>query len=287
MQKNRTNSTTMICLWQVILCSLIFAWMDGHSTWAFDPNSTDAAAIMKAVEDRPTGDKVKSRLEMSIIDADGRTRKRSVISRAMDFEGGTKQLMMFESPEDVRNTGLLSVDYEDGNKDDDQWLYLPSLHKSTRISSGDKSGSFMGTDLSFADMTQADPSHYSYKILKASTAVKMNGKAEDCWLIESRPKTKKAKEETGYLKSHVWVSKSKLMPLQVKSWVREGKKLKYIQFRKIKKVDNIWTAHRIVARTKKGKKVQSTTILDFTEMKFNQADVVADLFVQSRLKRGL
>ena len=62
--------------------------------------------------------------------------------------------MIFESPSDVQNTGLLSVDY-DGAKDDDQWLYLPSLHKATRISSGDKSGSFMGTDFTYSDMTQA------------------------------------------------------------------------------------------------------------------------------------
>ena len=74
----------------------------------------------------------------------------------MEFDKGTRQLMMFESPADVRNTGMLSIDYKDGNKDDDQWLYLPSLNKSTRISSGDKSGSFMGTDLSYADMTRAD-----------------------------------------------------------------------------------------------------------------------------------
>ena len=40
-------------------------------------------------------------------------------------------------PGDVANTGLLSIDYDDGAKDDDQWLYLPSLKKTTRISSGD------------------------------------------------------------------------------------------------------------------------------------------------------
>ena len=32
--------------------------------------------------------------------------------------------MRFSAPADVKNTGLLSVDYDDGAKDDDQWLYL-------------------------------------------------------------------------------------------------------------------------------------------------------------------
>lgn len=248
---------------------------------------TDARAIMDKVEARVDGDQSKSRLVMKIIDKDGRTRERVVQSRSLDFPEGTKQLMYFESPADIRGTGLLSIDYEDGTKDDDQWLYLPSLHKSTRISSGEKSGSFMGTDLSFSDMTSADPDHYDYKIIKESVSIKLDDKEEECWVIESRPKTEKAKNETGYVKSQIWVSKEKMMPLQIKSYIRKGKKIKYIQFKEIKKLDDLWTAHTIVARTTRGKTVESTTILQFSEMSYNNADVTPELFVQSRLEQGL
>ena len=251
----------------------------------FDPK--DPRSIMNEVEARVNGDKSKNRLVMKIIDKDGRTRERVVQSRGLDFPGGTKQLMYFESPADIRGTGLLSVDYDDGERDDDQWLYLPSLHKSTRISSGEKSGSFMGTDLSFSDMTSADPDHYDYKILKDSVKIKLGDAPEECWVIESRPKTEKAKSETGYVKSQVWVSKEKMMPVQIKSFIRKGKKIKYIQFKNIKQVDGLWTAHTIVARTTRGKSVESTTILQFSEMSYNNQDVTADLFVQSRLERGL
>ena len=248
---------------------------------------TDARVIMDKVEGRADGDRSKSRLVMKIIDKDGRTRERIVQSRALDFPEGSKQLMYFESPADIRGTGLLSIDYEDGTKDDDQWLYLPSLHKSTRISSGEKSGSFMGTDLSFSDMTSADPEHYDYKVIKESVAVKLDGGKEECWVIESRPKTEKAKKETGYVKSQVWISKEKMMPVQIKSYIRKGRKIKYIQFKDIKKVDDLWTAHTIIARTTRGKTVESTTILQFSEMSYNNADVTPDLFVQSRLEQGL
>lgn len=251
----------------------------------FDPK--DPRSIMNEVEARVNGDKSKNRLVMKIIDKDGRTRERVVQSRGLDFPGGTKQLMYFESPADIRGTGLLSVDYDDGKRDDDQWLYLPSLHKSTRISSGEKSGSFMGTDLSFSDMTSADPDHYDYKILKDSVKIKLGDAPEECWVIESRPKTEKAKSETGYVKSQVWVSKEKMMPVQIKSFIRKGKKIKYIQFKNIKQVDGLWTAHTIVARTTRGKSVESTTILQFSEMSYNNKDVTADLFVQSRLEQGL
>jgi len=247
------------------------------------PETTDAKAIMDAVESQAKLDKIKSRIVMSITDKARRKRERAVRSMSMVFEGGTRQLMLFESPADVRNTGLLSVDYDDGAKDDDQWLYLPSLHKSTRISSGQKSGSFMGTDLSYSDMTKNDPAHFEYVVLKQS--VKAGG--EPCWVIESRPKTQKAKDETGYVKSHVWVSKSKLIPVQVKAWVREGRKLKFIKFGDVKQLGGIWVPHKIMAKTVRGKEVQSTTVIQITEQTINNADVVADKFTQRQLEAGL
>ena len=159
---------------------------------AIAPDSTDPKAIMQAVEDRPTGDKSKGRLVMTIIDKSGRKRQRVVASRTLEFTEGSRQIMVFESPADVKGTGLLSIHYDDGDKDDDQWLYLPSLHKSTRISSGNKSGSFMGSDLSYADMTRADPVHYDYAVIGQDVDVD----GEKCWQIETRPKTDKAKKET-------------------------------------------------------------------------------------------
>ncbi len=250
---------------------------------AVDANSTDPQAIMAAVEDRAEGDKVKAKMSIVITDRAGRERTRVVQTRAIDFAGGRKQLMIFESPADVRNTGLLSVDYDDGGKDDDQWLYLPSLNKSTRISSGDRSGSFMGTDLSYADMTRADPKHYEYTIIQQSAQVD----GAECWLMESRPKTDKARTETGYLKSHIWVDKKRLMPLQVKAWVRKGKKLKFIKFGDIKVIEGLNIPHKISAMTKRGKKRESTTVIQFSNFSLNNADVSDEGFNQRALEKGL
>ena len=274
------------------LCCLLSAQIAFADTNVATPevDLTNPRSIMDAVQDRATGDKVMSQLEITIIDKDGRKRKRTVTSRALDFKDekikGTKQIMIFKDPSDIKGTGLLSIDYDDGAKEDDQWLYLPSLKKATRISSGDKSGSFMGTDLSYADMTQSDPDHYEYKMLKTSAKVKMGPNIEECWLIESRPKTKKAKEETGYVKSLVWVSKEKMMPIQIKAMIRKGKKTKYIQFREIKKVNNLWTAHAIIARTKRGKTTESTTTLVFQNMSYNNSKVVPSDFSLERLEQG-
>ncbi len=250
---------------------------------ALPADTSDPMAIMQAVDARPDGDKMVARMRMTITDGKGRKRERIMQNRALEVAGARKSLTLFESPPDVRNTGLLSVDWDASDKDDDQWLYLPSLHKSTRISSGDKSGAFMGSDFSYADMTALGIDQFTYKLLKPSITVG----GEDCWLIEARPKTAKAKEETGYLKSHTWISKAKLMPIQVKAWIREGKRLKYIKFAQIKQVEGIWIPHRLSARTMRGKSVASTTVIEYLSLTLNEASVVEDDFTQRRLEKGL
>jgi hypothetical protein len=250
---------------------------------AISPGETDPRKIMDAVESQPELDRVNRRMALKVMDGAGRERTRVIQSRSMLFDGGRKQLVLFEQPADVRNTGLLSIDYDDGAKDDDQWLYLPSLKKSTRISSSGKSGSFMGTDLSYSDMTSQDPESFDYSLVSASQAVD----GEDCWVIEARPRTAKAKKETGYVKSHIWVSKSKLMPLQIKNWVKKGKKLKFIKFGDFKKIGATWVAQKILAQTKRGAKVQSKTVMIFKEIQADQPSVTESLFTQRSLEQGL
>ncbi|MEE2645000.1 MAG: outer membrane lipoprotein-sorting protein [Myxococcota bacterium] len=267
----------------IYIPSLTFIFFASTSAAApISPDSRDARAIMEAVESQPEGDQSKGRLVMTITDNAGRSRQRVVQSRAMNFAEGRKQLMRFESPADVRNISLLSVDFKSGDRDDLQWLYLPSMSKLTRISSGEKSGSFMGTDLSYSDMTEADINHYDYRLVKPEVVIR----GEPCWQIESRPKTQRARDETGYVKTHIWISKSKLVPLQLKAWVREGRRLKYIQFRDYKQIDGLWVAQLILAQTRKGRQVESSTSLKFTELSFGNSDVIESLFQQNRLEQG-
>ncbi|MCA9525151.1 MAG: outer membrane lipoprotein-sorting protein [Myxococcales bacterium] len=247
------------------------------------PEETDPVKIMTAVQNRTEGDKVRARMVMTIGDQAGRERTRALQSRTMLFPEGKRQILVFDDPVDVKGTGFLSMDYDDGDRDDDQWLWLPSLHKTTRISAGEKSGSFMGTAFSYADMTEQDPKHWEYTLLQASVPVD----GEDCWLIEAKPKTKKAEDETGYLKTQTLVSKAKMLPLKVKAWVKKGKKIKLIAFEDIKQVDGIWVAHTLKAKVMKGDDLDLSTVIKFTEMSFNNADVTEALFTEAQLAKGL
>lgn len=243
----------------------------------------DAGKIMRSVEARNEGQRLSSRMQMVVVPSSGRKVTRKMRNFRLAGDDMAKRVLLFESPADERNTGLLIFDYEDRDRSDDQWLYLPSLRKSTRISGGDKSGAFMGSDFTFSDMTKQHAANYTYKLLKPSAKV---GK-EDCWLIEARPKTDRIKSETGYLKSELWVSKDKLMVVQIKAWVSSGKKIKLIKLDDIRNVDGVWVPHKLAARTMRGAKVESTTFLTVSDVKANDGALKDGDFTQRRLEQGL
>jgi outer membrane lipoprotein-sorting protein len=251
---------------------------------AVGPEATDPVAIMRAVEGRAEGDRMSARMTMTVKDAAGREKVRVVRARAMEQAGSRRALMLFESPPEDRNTGLLTVDHDAPGRADDQWLYLPSLARSTRISGAGRSGSFLGSDLTYADMTGKDVNDYVYTLEQASVKVG----DEDCWLIASRPKSSKVRDETGYERSQIWVSKSKLMPVQVKAWLTSGRKVKQLRFVDIVKQDGVWVAKRIMVRTLDAAgAVESTTTLVWSELRFGDAGVSESDFTERRLEKGL
>ena len=121
-----------------------------------------ALEIMRQVDAVDDGDNRTARMSMTLIDRDGSTRTRQLQTFLKDRGRDTLNLMFFLSPANVRNTGFLTHDFRDPDRDDDQWLYLPELRKTKRIAGSSKSQSFMGTDFSFADMTRRVTEEWNY-----------------------------------------------------------------------------------------------------------------------------
>lgn len=239
-----------------------------------------AREIMQKVEDRDDGDNGTSEMEMLLIDKNGKERLRKIRRFMKDKGKDTLLLMFFLHPADVKNTGFLTYDYDDPSKDDDQWLYLPALRKTKRIASSDKSGSFMGSDLTYADITSKDLEDYQYKILKEDEVY-----GKKVWVIESIP-NKRAQDETGYTKSIVFVRQDNYVVVRAVNWVKAGKKLKYFDVKNLELIDGIWVATEIRVTTKKGGRTLHKTILRFHNVKFNQ-NLSENLFTVRRLEKGL
>jgi hypothetical protein len=237
--------------------------------------------IAQKVHDRDDGDNVTSDMKMILIDKNKYKRVRELKSFSKDKGEDTLKLLFFLSPADVKNTGFLTYDYEDSNKDDDQWLYLPELQKVKRIASSDKSSSFMGSDFSYSDMTKKNVQDYTYKIMKEPTV-----RGHKTWQMLVTPKTQKTINETGYTKSIMFVRQDNFVVIQSLNYIKLGKKLKYMMVTGLEKIDGIWSVTKMQAITKKGKKTLHKTILEFSDIKYNQ-NLKESFFKTRTLESGI
>ena len=115
----------------------------------------------------------------------------------------------FTHPRDIKGTALLS--WEQKDREDDQWMYLPDLKKMQRIAGSNKKKYFMGTDFTFVDLESEQIEDYDYKCLQLKKCAKAV-----CYEIEATPKDKKIQRNTGYKRRVLLIRKSPLITLRVK-----------------------------------------------------------------------
>lgn len=242
-----------------------------------------ARAIMEEVDARNDGDNQTADMQMVLIDKRGYERIRKIATFKKDKGEDTYRLMFFLHPPDVEDTAFLTYDYDDPDKDDDQWLYLPALRKTKRIATSDKSGSFMGSDLNYSDMTSRDLDDYDFRFYEKQKESEVRG--NKVWIIWSTPRAKEVIDETGYKKSLLFIRPDIDMVVRAIHWDQDGGYLKYVDMRKIEKIDGIWVATDTLVTKKRGNATEHRTVLTLENVHFNR-DLDFDLFTIRRMEKG-
>jgi len=228
---------------------------------------------MVKVEERPDGDEQRSIMKMTLINKRGKKRERSILVYAKDYGKDSKSLMYFMSPADVKGTGFLSWEYDNPEKDDDQWLYLPALKRVRRISGSSKNEYFMGTDFTYDDMGDRNVDEDTHTLLREEEV-----EQHACWVVESQPKDK----DYMYSKRLSWIRQDALVGVKVEFYDRRGSLLKTLTASNIKKQDGIWTAFKMEMENVQEK---HTTIIELKEIQYN-IGIKDSLFRVSTLERG-
>ncbi len=240
-----------------------------------------ARTIMEKVDARDDGDNMTADVDMVLIDKNNHERRREMKIFTKDKGVDTLKLQFFLSPADVKDTGFLTVDYYAGEKDDDQWLYLPDLHKTKRIATSDKSSAFMGSDFSYADMTDRVLDEWTYTLLKEGA---ING--DKIWLIQALPVSEVVENRYGYKKSILFVRQDIFLVARAIHILNEGKKIKYMESKKIEQIDGIWVATERWMKTTVSKRTTHRTILKWENIKFN-TPLDEGYFSIRQLEKGL
>jgi hypothetical protein len=240
--------------------------------YALDNN---AERIMEKVYARKASETIEQDMQLSKINKYNNTKNMHIHMYKKSYGKDKYTTMFFVSPADIKGTSFLSYDYINSNKDDAQWVFLPTLKKIKRVPISSKSSSFMGSDFSYFDMTERNMKDYKYSLDKDD---------KKYWMIKATPKTDKIKNESGYVKTILKIRKDNYVIIGSINFLLKGG-IKYFN-KKIIFRKNVWVPKELMMTTKINKKTIHKTIISFKNIKVN-INLSDRWFTTRRLEKGL
>jgi len=236
-----------------LLVSVMAAYAGAETTLTVDE------IMDKVDETSPDFSTQKTTSEMILVDKDGKEEIREMIMFSQKVENDQKNtLVRFLSPKSVKGVTLLNIN--DGEK---IYLYMPAYNKPRRIAGSSKGEEFMGTGLSYEDMSMDyKDKNYEKKLLEET---------DNEYIIEVLP----SGEDVSYKKIILTVDKEKFYAKKVEFYkVSENltKTLEIVQIQ-IDDNDKITPIELVFTDLEKNQK----TKIVIKEMEYN-VDLSSDFF---------
>ena len=178
----------MRCFYSLFFFSLIGC---GSAVFAadspLDSNITAREIVSKCNYKTPGSDQ-RSRLTIVLRDQDGKEHKNVYRRYWKDYQNqqniADKMLLVTEYPPDAQGMAFMRWGYTpEASQSAEQWIYLPVLNKIKRVSIQDLSESFLGSDLSFGDISlrRVDQDEHQLRTIQRSDS-------GEFFVIDSIPK---------------------------------------------------------------------------------------------------
>lgn len=260
MKKNKVKITIL-----VILISITFQIQSLSA-------QVNAIEVMEKVTATQSHKSAALDITLTLIETNGEERERRIQTLTRLNNGNTESITIFLSPASVKQTKFLTLEKEG---QDEQWIYLPALKQSKKISTGEQTGSFMGSDFSYADMSATTFSHDEATHTYLNTETYNN---REVYVIESIPF-----DSSTYGKSIVWVDTQTYLPMKVEFYDKNKTTLlKQLETKKIEQLSGEWTATIMEMTTvATGHKTQ----IEIAQAKYN-IEIPSGYFTLQFLKTG-
>ena len=205
---------------------------------------------------------------MVLTNSKGKMRNSVMITKTMD--NSRRQLIWFLEPKDDRGVSFLKIEHND--RDDEMRIWLPAFKRVRRISATKKGDSFMGSDLSYEDMTSRSLDENEYKRLDDDV---IDGR--DCFVLKVTPTTSL---KSSYSRHKLWIVKDDLYTVKEESYDKRKKLKKEKSFSYIK-IDNYDIMSKISV---KDVQKDHKTDISFEQVKVD-TDMSEKIFQEKSLKR--
>ncbi len=229
---------------------------------------TTGEEVMNAVDAKPTPSNLITTMTMTITTASGQSLTRQM--QVWSADDGTKEVVKFTAPADIKGSGFLSTTLPDGSTQ--SMIYLPALDRTRRIAGGQKQESFFGSDFSYEDITDLQSGtskKYDSKLLKTE--------AGPVYVVEATPKPG---ADTAYDKLVLQIPEATLIPTQIEFY-RDGSLLKVMTIHKTVAVGGYTLPSDFEMKT-----VASGSTTTIQESDFQVQDAIPDeVFTERFLRR--
>jgi len=236
-----------------------------HSDNAAGNTTPEGKHLAQQVYDYYIGDNSLARMSMELVDRNGRSRMRNLISMTMDENDVRNNFIRFLEPPDIAGTGFLSIEQKDGNTE--QFLYLPALNRTRRIVSAQRGRSFVNTDFTYEDMERRPVEDAEYQTVGREV---IDGR--DCWILEVRP-LPHADSQYSLIKN--WIPRDIALPVKAHYYDHHQKHIKTYVVQDLEEIQGIWTPVHVImfGHTDKHK-----TVIITEEIEYNSQQVQESFF---------
>lgn len=274
--------------------------------WAFAFSSNDATADKQKATEAPTqtedhktdepltnvniivnkanlaayyqGEDGKAKIKMTITNKQGQKRLREFIILRKDTKdsGDQKYYVYFQKPADVRKMVFMVHKHTAIDKEDDRWLYLPSLDLVKRIAASDKRTSFVGSDFLYEDVSGRNIEEDEHELINTT---------EKYYVVKNTPKNPDTVEFTYY---NVSIDRKTFLPMEMEFYNKKDKLYRTIESVKVdnievKEGDEVIVFPTVTKSVVSDFNTSSKTEMEFSDVKYNIK--LEDIFTERYLRR--
>lgn len=241
--------------------------------WAVPASAMDAMEVVKKANHVSyyKGDDGRAKVNMTIIDDQGREREREFVILRKDVDqtdGQQKFYVYFNKPADVKKMVFMVVKNMD--RDDDRWLYLPALDLVKRIAASDERTSFVGSDFFYEDVSGRGILEDDHELVEEN---------ENYYILKSTPKDPKAVEFSSYKN---WIHKATFLPVKTEYYDAQGNKMRSYTALKVDMVDGHPT---VTSSSMENHETGGKTLMSYSSVKYD-VGLPDDIFSERYLRKA-
>ena len=200
----------------------IFAIVLGSNALAQSPEQRGLDIAQRAYQAARGFEAYSYSLSMTNVDSSGRRAERGLSIQVAENSSGNRSRFFVNEPASLAGTAVLSHSFRAASRANDQWVFLADQGAVRRLVSGRRTGSFLGSELTYEDLIPQEVEKFSYKWLRNESCAVGSGQ---CHVVQRIPKERRA----GYAYQIMWIHTSRLTTDQIQYFDPSGSAFKIVQ----------------------------------------------------------